>query len=132
MTSYNKVIQLGNLTKDPELVGNDGSIAKFGIAVNRKWTGKDGQQHEEVCYTDCQAFGKTGAIIAQYLHKGDPVLIEGRLVLEKWESQDGSKRSKHSITIERFSFVGGGPQQQQAPAADAPPIPAWNDSDIPF
>lgn len=106
--SYNKIILLGNLTRDPELsyLPSQTPVCNFGIATNRKWSGKDGQQKEEVCFVDCVAFGKVAETLNKYLHKGEAVLIEGRLKFESWQAQDGSKRSKHKVFVETFTFVG--------------------------
>lgn len=106
--SYNKIILLGNLTRDPELsyLPSQTAVCNFGIATNRKWTGKDGQQKEEVCFVDCVAFGKIAETLNKYLHKGESVLIEGRLKFESWQAKDGSKRNKHKVVVETFTFVG--------------------------
>lgn len=124
MASFNKIILLGNLTRDPELsyLPSQTPVCQFGLATNRKWTGQDGQQHDETCFVDCVAFGKRAETLNKYLHKGDPVLIEGRLSFESWQAQDGSKRSKHKVNIEGFTFVGQKQQEsgQQRPRGDAP------------
>ena len=129
MASYNKVILMGNLTRDPQLsyLPSQTPVCEIGLAVNRKWRGQDGQMKEAVCFVDCRAFGKQGETINQYLRKGRPILIEGHLDLDQWEAQDGTKRSKHRVTIERFTFVdsggggGGGGSYQNAPAQSAAP-----------
>lgn len=116
---FNKVIILGNLTRSPELrYGPSGTaIAKLGLAVNRRF--KQGEElKEEVCFVDVVAFGRTAETAAQYLDKGREVLIEGRLQQQRWETEDGQKRSKHEIVAESVTFVGGGrPQAGQADAA---------------
>ena len=98
----------GHLTKDPQLsyLPSQMEIVEFGMAVNHKWTGKDGQPHEEVCFVDCKAFGKTAVNINKYLSKGKPVLVEGRLSFDTWTAKDGSKRSKHRVVIDNFRFLG--------------------------
>ena len=110
MRGYNKVILMGNLTRDPQLkyLPSQTAVAEFGLAINRKWRTPDGQDREEVCYVECAAFGKTGETINQYLTKGKPVFIEGRLKFDSWEDkQGGGKRSKLSVVVDTFSFIGG-------------------------
>ena len=126
MASYNKVILMGNLTRDPQMsyLPSQTAVVEFGLAVNRRWRGTDGQQREEVCFVDCRAYGKQAETIGQYMTKGKPILIEGRLQFDMWEGKDGVKRSKHRISIERFQFVGtAGPGGQGGQAA-ARPMPA--------
>jgi single-strand DNA-binding protein len=79
---------------------------EFGIAVNRRWTSKEGESKEEVCFVDCRAFGRPAETINKYLHKGQPVFVEGRLVYETWTGQDGSKKSRHRVVVENFQFLG--------------------------
>lgn len=107
MSSYNKVILMGNLTRDPETreVGST-TICSFGLAVSRKFRTADGQDREEVCFVDVDAWSKSGEVIARYFGKGKPILIEGRLKLDQWENQSGEKRSKLKVIMERFEFVG--------------------------
>jgi len=110
MASYNKVLLLGNLTRDPELryTPNQTPVVEFGLATNRRWTGQDGQQREETCFVDCPMFGKRAEALNKYLRKGNPVFVEGRLTYDTWQAQDGTRRSKLRVTIEDFQFVGGG------------------------
>ncbi|MBN1553260.1 MAG: single-stranded DNA-binding protein [Phycisphaerae bacterium] len=129
MASYNKVILMGNLTRDPQLsyLPSQTPVCEIGLAVNHRWRSQDGQQREEVCFIDARSFGKQAEVLNQYMRKGQPLLIEGRLQFDQWESQDGQKRSKHRVFIERFSFVGGGqqtggPQNQGGGYAPAPPM----------
>jgi single-strand DNA-binding protein len=106
---FNKVILMGNLTRDPETrtTPNGQSVTNFSLAVNRTWKGQDGQTQEAVSYIDCVAWGRTGEVIAQYMQKGRPILVSGRLDQRSWE-QDGNKRSKVEVIVEDFNFVGGG------------------------
>jgi single-strand DNA-binding protein len=106
---FNKVILMGNLTRDPETrtTPSGQSVTSFGLAVNRTWRGADGSNQESVSYIDCVAWGKTGEVMAQYLQKGRPVLVSGRLEQRSWE-KDGQKHSKVEVIIEDFNFVGGG------------------------
>jgi len=137
MANFNKILLMGNLTRDPQLsyLPSQTPVVEFGLAVNRKWTGKDGQGKEETCFIDCRAFGQPAETINKYLAKGRPIFVEGRLDFDSWTAQDGSKRSKHRVTVEKFQFLGsapGGGGSNSAPSggSDAPPQPS--DDDIPF
>lgn len=108
---FNKVILMGNLTRDPETRSTPSgqSVTNFSLAVNRTWKGQDGQQNEDVSYIDCVAWGKPGEIIAQYLGKGRAILVSGRLDQRSWDDKDsGQKRSKVEVVVEDFNFVGDG------------------------
>jgi len=109
MPSYNKVLLMGNLTRDVQLKSTSGgqSVADIAIAVNRKFKTKDGQEREEVTYVDCECWGPRAEVIAKYFSKGKPIFIEGRLKLDSWEDKDGQKRSKMRVMIEDFQFVEG-------------------------
>lgn len=149
MASFNKVILVGNLTRDPELryTPKGTAIAKIGIAVNRTWRTETGEQKEEVTFVDVDAFGKQAETIGQYLRKGRPLLVEGRLRLDQWDDkQTGQKKSRLGVVLESFQFLdsgnreGGGapasprPAQRAAtppPAADDDGPPADGD-DVPF
>jgi len=127
MANFNKVILAGNLTRDPELryTPKGTAIAKFGLAINRNWTGEDGQKREEVTFVDIDAFGKQAEVIGQYLRKGRPVLIEGRLKLDQWDDkQTGQKRSRLGVVLEAFSFLDGGNREGGAPSAAPAACPA--------
>ena len=110
MASYNKVLLMGNLTRDVALKHTSGNqaVADIAIAVNRKFKTKDGQEREEVTFVDCECWGPRAEVIAKYFSKGKPIFIEGRLKLDSWEDKDGQKRSKMRVMIEDFQFVGGG------------------------
>lgn len=135
MASYNKVILMGNLTRDPELryTPKGTAIAKIGIAVNRVWTNDAGEKKEEVTFVDVDVFGRTAENVGQYMRKGRPIMIEGRLKLDQWDDkQTGQKKSKLSVVAENVQFLGsapgageGGsaaprPARTGAPAAAAP------------
>ena len=125
MANFNKVILAGNLTRDPELryTPKGTAIAKFGLAINRNWTSDDGQKREEVTFVDVDAFGKQAEVIGQYLRKGRPVLVEGRLKLDQWDDkQTGQKRSRLGVVLEAFSFLDGG--NREGGGAPATPAPA--------
>ena len=124
MANYNKVILVGNLTRDPQMsyLPSQTPVVEIGLAVNRRWRGQDGQQREETCFVDCRAYGKQAETLNQYMRKGQPILIEGRLQLDTWEGKDGQKRSKHRVIIERFQFLGA-PAPHPAPAPSKEPAP---------
>ena len=110
MASFNKVLLLGNLTRDPALkyTPNQQAVCEIGVAVNRKFKTANGEDREEVTFVDCTAWGKQAEVINQYMTKGKPIFIEGRLKLDQWEDkQGGGKRSKLTVVIENFQFVGG-------------------------
>jgi len=107
MASYNRVILMGNLTRDPEIkyLPSQTVVCDFALAINRRWKDADGGDHEEVLFIDCAAFGKTGQTIGETLTKGRPIHIEGRLKFEQWEQEDGQRRSKIRVVVEQFRFV---------------------------
>ncbi len=103
---YNKVILVGNLTRDIELRYSQGGmgIAKTAIATSRKFT-SNGEKKEEVCFVDITFFGRSAEVANQYLRKGSKILVEGRLNFEQWVDQNGQKRSKHSVTVETMQML---------------------------
>lgn len=105
---FNKVIIVGNLTREVELkyLPSGSAVSTIGLASGRKYKKQDGSQGEEVCFIDVKLFGRTAEVANQYLKKGSQVLIEGRLNLETWSDQNGSKRSKHTITAESMQMLG--------------------------
>lgn len=140
MTSFNKVILLGNLTRDPEVryTPNGAAVASFAIAVNRKY--KQGEEtKEEVSYFDIVVFGRQAETCGQYINKGDSVLVEGRLQQRRWETEDGQKRNKVEVVGQSVHFMpkrsssgqggqGGGQTGQSEPMPEAP----VDEGDIPF
>jgi single-strand DNA-binding protein len=111
MASFNKVILVGNLTRDPELryTPKGTAIAKIGLAVNRSWRSESGEQREEVTFVDVDIFGRTAENVGQYMRKGRPILIEGRLRLDSWDDKNtGQKRSRLGVVAETVQFLGGG------------------------
>jgi single-strand DNA-binding protein len=127
MASYNKVILVGNLTRDPELryTPKGMAIAKIGLAVNRNWTTESGEKKEEVTFVDVDAFGRQAETLAQYMKKGSPLLVEGRLKLDQWDDkQTGQKRSKLGVVVEGFQFLGGGNREGGGGGGEAPRRPA--------
>jgi single-strand DNA-binding protein len=122
MASFNKVILVGNVTRDPELryTPKGMAIAKIGMAVNRTWRNEAGETKEEVTFVDIDAFGRQAETLGQYIKKGSPLLIEGRLKLDQWDDkQTGQKRSKLGVIVEGFQFLGG-PRTEGAPGENAP------------
>ena len=110
MASFNQVILMGNLTRDPQLkfLPSQTAVAEFGIACNRRFTTAQGEQREEVTFVDCTAFGKTAETINKYFTKGKPIFIDGRLKYDQWEDkQGGGKRSKLTVVVNNFQFIGG-------------------------
>jgi single-strand DNA-binding protein len=162
MANFNKVLLIGNLTRDPELKYTQGgtAVCELGLAVNRSYTRQSGEKVEETCFVDCEAWGRQAETISQYMSKGRPIFIEGRLKYDTWETQDGQKRSKLRVVCENFQFLGGRgeggggpapqqqrpqqnpqqqarrPQQQSRPqepsVQESPPDDDFNLDDIPF
>jgi len=131
MASFNKVILMGNLTRDPELryTPKGTAIAKIGLAVNRVWTNEAGEKKEEVTFVDVDVFGRTAENVGQYMRKGRPIMVEGRLKLDQWDDkQTGAKRSKLGVVAETVQFLGGAPGAGEgggaAPAAPRAARPA--------
>jgi single-strand DNA-binding protein len=148
MASANRVILIGNLTRDPQLkyLPSQTAVVEFGLATSRKFKAGNGEMREDVCFVDCSAFGRTAEVINQYCQKGKPIYIEGRLKFDSWEDkQGGGKRSKLTVVVENMQLLGGregggggpapeaggdeghsrpparGPQRGSAPPRSAPP-----------
>lgn len=155
MANLNKVMLIGNLTRDPELrvTPKGTAICTFSLAVNRKFKDESGGEREEVTYVDIEAWGKAGENISKYCTKGRPLFVEGRLRLDQWEDKNTKeKRSRMKVVCENFQFLGSGrgdsagggegggegrPYSAPAPRASAPsrPAPAAQenlDEDVPF
>ena len=111
---FNKIVLVGNLTKDIELRYTQGgaAIGSCGIAVTRKYT-LNGEKREETCFIDITFFGKQAEIANQYLNKGSKLLVEGRLKFDQWQDSNGQNRSKHSVAVEVMEMLGGGQQNNQ-------------------
>lgn len=105
--SFNKVLLMGNLTRDPELkyTPNNTPVAQIGLAVNRRYKTRDGESREETCFVECEAWSSTAEVMSNYLSKGRPVFIEGRLKLDQWQDQEGNNRSRLKVVIENFQFI---------------------------
>lgn len=140
MASLNKVILLGNLTRDPELryMPSGTPVSSFGLAVSRRY--RQGEEwKEEVCFVDIVTFGRQAETVSEYLHKGSPALIEGRLRWRTWETEAGQKRSKHEVIADMVQFMprardeGTGRSGIDAPGSDMDgDMPLPEDDDIPF
>lgn len=115
MASFTRVILMGNLTRDPELryTASGLTVTNFGLAVNRRYTGKEGNKKEEVDFFDIEAWDKQAKTCKEYLSKGSSVLIEGRLKQERWEDEAGKKRSKIKIVASAIQFMPKGQGQEQ-------------------
>lgn len=121
MASFNKVILMGNLTRDPQAssLPSGTPVTEFSLAVNRRWKDSQGNPREEVLFIDCTSFGKQAEALAKYLHKGNPIHVEGHLKLDSWEASDGTKRSKIRIIVEQFNFAGTARTQTSRTEPDA-------------
>ena len=147
MASLNRVFLIGNVTRDPELryIPSGTAVTDLGVAVNSAWTGKDGQKHEEVTFVDVTLWGRQAELASEYLTKGRPVFIEGRLQLDQWQDKEGQKRSRLRVVGERMQFLGPNPGKGGGEHADrkagAPPAEDFGEppppseppqGDIPF
>lgn len=143
MASYNRVLLMGNLTRNPEIryTPSGTAVADLGLAVNESFKNKAGETVEQTCFVDVVVWGRQAETASEYLHKGSPVFVEGRLQLDQWESQQGEKRSKLRVRADRVQFLGSpgkGTEYAAAPAASAPQAPSApapapeDDDDVPF
>ena len=148
MASLNKVFLIGNLTRDPELRYTQGgmAVANLGLASNRVYKGKDGEKKEETCFVRVVVWGRQAETCGQYLTKGSPLFVEGRLQSRSWETEDKQKRNTLEVVAINVQFLSGGkkgagagaPAFEEVPAEGAaeegatPPPPAENTEDIPF
>ncbi len=126
---YNKIILIGNLTRDVELkyLPSGSAIANCAIATSHKYKMQDGSQKEEVCFIDFTIFGKSGEIFNQYARKGSKVMLEGRLDFQQWKAQDGTNRSRHILKVDTFKFLDGKDStQQQGGYNPNQPAPGYN------
>ncbi|HET9376755.1 MAG TPA: single-stranded DNA-binding protein [Chthoniobacterales bacterium] len=124
--NFNRVYLAGHLTRDPETryTPNGTAVAETGLAINQVWTDNDGQKQEETTFVDLTFWGRTAEIAQEYLGKGRPVFIEGRLKLDAWEDkQTGQKRSRLRVTVENLQLLGSKPESAQHPSTGQPPPP---------
>ncbi len=134
MASFNKVLLMGNLTRDPELryTASGAAVASFGLAVNRKYKAGD-EWKEEVCFVDITVWAKQAENCAEYLHKGSPVFLEGRLNFQSWETDTGQKRNKLEVVANNIQFLGRpGAGRDDAPGVPESPGHSDGKEDIPF
>ena len=141
---YNKVVMVGNLTRDIELryLPSGSAVAKSAIATSYKYKSASGEQKDEVCFLDFTIFGKIGEVANQYLKKGSKVLLEGRLVFEQWTTQSGESRSRHSLRVDEMKMLDSKsqsdnqesqrPQQKKEPVIQYEPNFEIDDSEVPF
>ncbi len=138
MASVNKAILIGNLGKDPELRYTPGgqAVTNFSIATTDKWKDKDGQLQERTDWHNIVAWGRQAEVANEYLKKGSPVYIEGRLQTRSWEDKDGNKRYITEIVTRRLQLLGRrGPEEGETPSppeAETPDSPGGEDDDLPF
>ncbi len=135
MANFNKVLLMGNLTRDPEtrFLPSGQPVCQLGLAVNRVWTDQQtGEKREQTCFVDCVSFGRQAETLAKYMKKGRPIFIEGRLNYRSWENQEGQKRSKLEVVVENFQFLGtggggrdGGRETGRSMGAAADGDPGW-------
>ena len=147
--SLNRVVLVGNLTKDPELkfIPSGQAVCNLRMAMNRKWKAANGEWKDESTFVGVVVWGKSGEACGEYLKKGSPVLVEGRLQSRSWETEDGQKRSILEVVSERVQFLSGGPGRGGAPGSapsgggsgdfESAPPPSepgggGSDDDIPF
>jgi len=148
MASFNKVILLGNLTRDPEVryTPKGTAVTDLGLAVNRTYTADNGEKREEVTFVDVTFWGRTAEVAGEYLKKGRPVFVEGRLQLDSWDDkQSGQKRTKLKVVGENMQMLGaprgggGGDEESSGGSRSSRPAPppkegpsAPDDDEIPF
>lgn len=129
---YNRVLLIGNLTRDPELryTPNNTAVADIGLAVNRSYQDGDGNEQDDTAFVDITAWGSQAENCDKYLEKGAPIFVDGRLTFESWEQDDGQKRSKLKVTASRIDFLGGSSNNDNAEVSTAEE--ALEDDDVPF
>ena len=122
MASFNRVLLMGNMTRDPEVryTPTGTAVADLGLAVNESYKNKAGDMVESTCFVDVVVWGRQAETAAEFLRKGSPVFVEGRLQLDQWESPQGEKRSKLRVRADRVQFLGG----SRGDANDSTPVPA--------
>lgn len=134
MASFNKVILVGNLTRDPELktAPSGSKVADLGLAVSESWRDKNtGENREVVCFVDVTVWNRLAELCQQYLKKGSPVLVEGRLQMDEWKNQQGEKRSKLRVRADTVKFLGSGQKRDSAETAGSVSAPAASASATP-
>lgn len=116
--NMNRVILLGNLTREPELrkTSRGTDVCAVGLALNRVFTDAEGGKQEQTSFIDVEAWGRRAELISDHLHKGDPLLVEGRLKQDRWQDEEGQNRSKVKVVVENFQFIGGRAPREQSDA----------------
>ena len=140
MPNFNRVMLMGNLTRDPELryTKNGKAVCKFGLALNRHFTGSDGQKQKKTTFVDVTFWEKRGEVIAEYFRKGSPIFVEGRLEMDEWENEKKEKRTKLYVVGDAFEFLERSAKAAQAGSAVPAEEPAVaetvapKEDDIPF
>ncbi len=141
MSTLNRVFLMGNLTRDPEVryTPSGTAVGDLGLAVNETYKNKAGETVESTVFVDVEVWARQAETCAEYLYKGSPVFVEGRLKLDQWENQQGEKRSKLRVRADRVQFLGSPKRADGAdvphhatPAPEAPPTPVGDDDNIPF
>lgn len=126
MTGYNRVVLMGNLTRDPKIrqLPSGSAVADIGLAANETYKNREGEQAERTCFVDIVAWGRQAETCGQYLSKGSPILVEGRLQLDKWKTDDGQPRSKLRVRADSVRFLGrSGDDEGGDRSADAGNVP---------
>jgi single-strand DNA-binding protein len=138
---YNKIILVGNLSRDPEMryTPSGASVTNFSMATNEKWTGQDGQQQERTIWWRVSVFGKAGEAVNEYLKKGSKVLVEGRMTADPktgnprlWQGQDGQTRASYEVTAQTVKFLSGRGETGGAPSGGMMESEPVDESEIPF
>ena len=128
MASLNRVLLIGNLTRDPEvrMMSSGRPVCNFGLALNRSYKDSEGNRKEETTFVDVECFGPRAEAVARFFSKGRPIFVEGRLKLDQWESKEGEKRSALRVVLENFEFVDSGKSDQSShdtPSLSSPSTP---------
>ena len=123
--NLNKTLLIGNLTRDVDLkyLPSGAPVANFGLAVNRTYTNSDGEKVEDPCFVEIVAWNRLAEVCSEYLAKGKPVFVEGRLQMDTWEQEDGQKRSKLKVIAQNIQFLGGGAKADSAGEDADDPVP---------
>ena len=128
--NLNKTLLIGNLTRDPDLkyLPSGAPVANFGLAINRAYTNSDGEKVEDACFVEIVAWNRLAEVCSEYLAKGRPVFVEGRLQMDTWEQEDGQKRSRLKVVAQNVQFLGGGAKADSEAGSDQEPA----DDEVPF
>jgi single-strand DNA-binding protein len=124
--NLNTVFLAGHLTRDPQVksLANDKTVASFGLAINRRYKTADGEAKEESTFVDCDAWGRTAELVGQYLVKGSPCFVEGRLKLDSWQDKDGAKRNRLKVVVDSVQFLSRGKAKEETAEGEAEAVAA--------